>query len=171
MPDPYLGEIKMFAGNFAPVGFALCDGQLLAISQYSALFSLLGTYYGGDGITTFGLPDLRGRTPIHWGTGPGLSPISQGQTGGSETRTLTTNNLPSHSHTMYADDNTATAFDLAGNALAKAGFPQTSTASPTDAMASATIGNTGGAQSFNIRSPYQSVGYIIALQGIYPSRS
>ncbi len=96
MSDPFVGEIRMFAGNFAPRNFAFCDGQLVAISQNNALFSLFGTIYGGDGRTTFGLPDLRGRVPLHMGTGPGLSPRPIGQKGGSETVALSAANLPAH---------------------------------------------------------------------------
>ncbi len=98
--DPFLAEIYMFAGNFAPRGYAMCDGQLLAISSYSAVFSLLGTTFGGNGISTFALPDLRGRTAIHPGTGPGLSTRSLGQSGGTETNTMTIGQMPAHSHTI-----------------------------------------------------------------------
>ncbi|MDF1702801.1 MAG: tail fiber protein, partial [Planctomycetota bacterium] len=98
MSDPFLGQIVMFGGNFAPRGWALCDGQLLAISQYQALFSILGTTYGGDGRTTFGLPRMRGRSPVHAGTGAGLSPISLGELGGATSVTLSTAQLPAHTH-------------------------------------------------------------------------
>src|SRR5215213_5859350 len=98
MADPYIGEIRMFAGNFAPRGWALCNGQLLSISQNTALFSLLGTMYGGNGQTTFALPDLRGRVPLHFGQGPGLSNYVEGEVGGTETVTLTTGEMPSHNH-------------------------------------------------------------------------
>ena len=103
MSEPYVGEIRMFAGNFAPRGWAFCDGQLLAVSQNDALFSLLGTIYGGDGRTTFGLPDVRGRVPVHQGTGPGLSQRRLGSKGGSEDVTLTSNQLASHSHDFNAN--------------------------------------------------------------------
>lgn len=102
MSEPYVGEIRMFAGTFAPRGWAYCDGQLLAVSQNDVLFSLLGTIYGGDGRTTFGLPDLRSRIPLHQGIGPGLSPRRLGSRGGSESETLTANQLPSHSHDFHA---------------------------------------------------------------------
>src|SRR5262245_26202423 len=98
MSDPFIAEIKMFGGNFAPLGWATCDGQLLPISQYTALFSLLGTTYGGDGVTNFALPDLRGRVPMHPGQGPGLSPRTLGEKAGTETVTLTTAQLPAHNH-------------------------------------------------------------------------
>ena len=102
MADPFVGEIRMFAGNFAPRGWAFCDGQLLAVSQNDALFSLFGTIYGGDRRTTFGLPDLRGRVPVHEGNGPGLSDVRLGAKGGAETVTLTTQEIPPHSHTVKA---------------------------------------------------------------------
>ncbi len=108
MSEPFVGEIRMFAGNFAPRGWAFCDGQLLAVSQNDALFSLLATVYGGDGRTTFGLPDLRGRIPIHAGTGPGLSPRRLGAKFGTEEETLTVNQLPSHSHTLQVSTAAAT---------------------------------------------------------------
>ena len=107
MSEPFIGEIRMFAGSFAPRGWALCDGQLLAVSQNDALFSLLGTIYGGDGRTTFGLPDMRGRIPIHFGSGPGLTPRTLGNKFGSEHETLITNQLPSHSHTLQANSQQA----------------------------------------------------------------
>src|SRR6185437_13404806 len=102
MSSPYVGEIRMFAGNFAPVGWALCAGQLIAISQNETLFQLIGTTYGGDGESTFALPNLQSRVPIHMGTGPGLSPYVIGQSGGNESVTLTTQQIPSHTHTMLA---------------------------------------------------------------------
>jgi microcystin-dependent protein len=103
MAEPYLAEIKMFGGNFAPIGYAMCDGQLLAIAQNDALFTLIGTTYGGDGQTTFALPDMRGRLPLHWGQGPGLSFRNLGEAAGSENVTLTTNQIPNHSHPLTAN--------------------------------------------------------------------
>ena len=114
MSEPFVGEIRMFAGNFAPRGWAYCDGQLLAVSQNDALFSLFGTIYGGDGRTTFGLPDLRGRFPIHAGQGPGLSNRRLGSKGGAETVTVTANQLPSHTHPIKGTNDNATASDPAG---------------------------------------------------------
>lgn len=178
--QPMIGEIRMFGGNFAPRSWALCDGQLLPISQNSALFSILGTTYGGDGRTTFALPDLRGRTPIHAGTGPGLSPRRLGQRSGSETNILNTTQLPSHNHTgvMVAaagngDQNTAD-----GNALAHAARGNTvpniyNSNTPSISMHSSSIaiGNTGNNQPINNMMPYNTVNYIIALQGVFPSRN
>ena len=121
MSEPFVGKIRMFAGNFAPRGWAFCDGQLLAVSQNDALFSLLGTIYGGDGRTTFGLPDLRGRIPIHAGTGPGLSPRSLGNKAGTEIETLTVNQIPSHTHSWQATSDDAQDRSPIGNAPAKSG--------------------------------------------------
>ena len=118
MSEPFLGEIKMFAGNFAPQGYAKCDGQLLAVAQNDALFSLLGTVYGGDGRTTFGLPGLRGRTPIHYGHGPGLTDRRIGARGGQERVTLVENDLPAHSHALRAENDAANSFAPANNVLA-----------------------------------------------------
>ena len=170
MSEPFVGEIRMFAGNFAPRGWAFCDGQLLAVSQNDALFSLFGTIYGGDGRTTFGLPDLRGRIPLHQGQGPGLSERRLGSKGGAENVTLTTNQPASHTHDWNA--NTAAATDAApqGKVLA-AGTPRLF--NPVDQntdLASTTIASTGGSRSHTNLMPTLCVHFIIALVGIYPSR-
>ncbi|MFK5948586.1 MAG: tail fiber protein [Methylococcales bacterium] len=171
MSEPFVGEIRMFAGNFAPRSWAFCEGQLLAVSQNDALFSLLGTIYGGDGRTTFGLPDLRGRIPLHQGTGPGLSQRRLGSKGGGEKVTLTTNQLASHSHDYTA--NTAAAIDSAPHEKVVAKSDTTlylkSVAQDTS-LASSSIANTGGSQSHSNLMPTLCVSYIIALVGIYPSR-
>jgi microcystin-dependent protein len=172
MSEPFVGEIRMFAGNFAPRGWALCDGQLLDISQNDALFSLLGTTYGGDGRTTFGLPDMRGRIPIHAGTGPGLSPRAWGAKAGQERVTLTTNQLPSHSHPLQVSDDLATTSSPQGTTFHRAsgdnyiGEP----GSPANLNAGA-IGTTGGGQDHNNVQPFLCLNFIIALFGIYPSRN
>ena len=178
--DPFIAQIVMFGGNFAPRGWAFCDGQLLAISSYTALFSLVGTTYGGDGRTTFGLPDLRGRTAVHPGNGPGLSSIRWGQKGGAETHTLTVAQMPSHTHTATA---TLRGIDRRGNKALPGGHTLASksrtniyqTAAPDVDMqagsVTVSIANTGGGQPFNIRDPYLGIYHIIALQGIFPSRS
>lgn len=175
MADPFLAEIVMFGGNFAPRGWALCDGQLLAISSNSALFSLLGTIYGGDGRTTFGLPDLRGRSPMHAGTGPGLSGRQLGQKAGAETHTLNNTQMPSHNHTYAIDCNNAD-----GNQDGPVGhYPAANedaavynnAAGANQKMAQMTTNNNGGNQSFNIMQPFLVVNFIIALQGVYPSRN
>ena len=171
MSEPFVGEIRMFAGNFAPRGWAFCDGQLLAVSQNDALFSLLGTIYGGDGRTTFGLPDLRGRIPLHAGTGPGLSARRLGSKSGSEKETLTTNQLASHTHDWNANKADATGAAPQGKVLAKAvGFRVWETADPNVSLSSRTIANTGGSQPHNNLMPTLCIHFIIALVGIYPSR-
>jgi len=167
--DPTLAEITMFAGNFNPRFWANCDGQLIAISTNAALFSLVGTIYGGDGRTTFALPDLRGRFPMHTGTGPGLSPRPQGQRAGTETTTLNITNLPSHGHALSAkaEGNTD---DPTGAFVAGDGTNSFGTTSDLSMNASA-VSATGGNQPFDNMPPYLVVRFIIALQGIFPSRS
>ena len=122
MPEPFVGEVRVFAGNFAPAGWAFCNGQLLQISTNTALFSLLGTNYGGNGLSSFALPDLRGRLPIHPGQGPGLSLRTLGELGGSETQTLTTSQIPSHAHTMGASTANGVSDSPAGNVPASREF-------------------------------------------------
>ncbi len=174
--DPFIGEIRMFGGTFAPRNWAFCEGQLLPISQNTALFSLLGTTYGGDGRTTFALPDLRGRAPIHHGQGAGLSNYTLGQRSGQETVTLTTNQLPSHNHSITASlDATISAGNVAdadGNIMAPNGTTRFSDGT-TDASMPITASSalTGGGQPVSVRGPYLAVSYIIALQGTYPSRN
>ncbi len=171
MSEPFVGEIRMFAGNFAPRGWAFCDGQLLAVSQNDALFSLLGTIYGGDGRTTFGLPDLRGRIPLHQGTGPGLSPRRLGSKGGSENVTLTTNQLASHSHDWNANTAPATGDAPQGKVVAEAAGPSFYKATgQTIDFASDMIANTGGSGPHTNLMPTLCINFIIALFGIYPSR-
>ena len=159
--DPLLGMIVLFAGNFAPRGWAFCNGQLLSIAQNTALFSILGTTYGGDGRTTFALPDLRGRVPLHAGasTGPGLSHRELGERGGSESVALTGAQLPPHQHTLQAAPEANG--DPAGGILAAA----------TDEKRGQTVtGVAGGGQPHDNMQPYLGLNYIIALQGIFPSR-
>lgn len=171
MSEPFLGEIKMFAGNFAPRGYAFCNGQLLAVSQFDALFSLLGTIYGGDGRTTFALPDLRGRTPIHVGSGPGLTLRNIGTRGGQERVTLATNNLPAHNHgSITAVNDAANSTSPAGNTLANSTTPVYVPGSP-QAMDPAAVTTTGSGQSHPNMMPFHAIHYIIALQGVFPSRS
>lgn len=172
MSDPFVGEIRMFAGNFAPRSWALCDGQLLAVNQNDALFSLFGTIYGGDGRTTFALPDLRGRIPIHMGSGPGLTPRQIGSKSGSETVTVTVNQLPSHSHPMQATEEPADSPNPGGK------IPGRSTAldlyinqSPSTVLNPASVTSVGGSQSHTNLMPTQCVHFIVALFGVYPSRN
>jgi len=172
--DPFIAQIVLFGGNFAPRGWAFCDGQLLPISSNTALFSILGTTYGGDGRTTFGLPDLRGRSAIHAGNGPGLTPISLGQKSGTESNTLTIQQLPSHTHTAQINASSDAGEDssAAGNFLGESNDDlYTSTSGTAMGVGSVTVGNTGNNSPINNRPPYQALNYIIALQGTFPSRS
>ena len=173
--DPFIGEIIMFGGNFAPRGWALCDGQLLDIASHSALFSILGTTYGGDGRTTFGLPDLRGRVPMHAGNGPGLTPRNLGQKFGAENVQLSTQEMPSHNHvaSMHAESTAAGTANPQGNMLAGGVFYAAPVAADNRTMAaeSIVVNNTGGSQPHNNIQPVQVVNYIIALVGTFPSRS
>jgi microcystin-dependent protein len=165
MAQPYVGEIRMFAGNFAPAGWMFCEGQLLPISEYETLFNLIGTTYGGDGQSTFGLPDLRGRIPVHQGNNFTLAEM-----GGAEEITLTVNQIPAHSHPLLAANATGNDPNSNNNVLAE------STAvslyvlgSPTAAMAPQSISSTGGSQPHTDFQPYLCVDFIISLFGIFPS--
>ncbi|MEO0874718.1 MAG: tail fiber protein, partial [Bacteroidota bacterium] len=166
----FLGEVRIFAGNFAPRGWALCEGQLLAISQNTALFSILGTIYGGDGRTTFALPDLRGRAPVSHGTGPGLPTYPLGGRGGNATTTLSTANLPAHNHAMQVQVNTE-----AGEETDPTTFLASSTTFAEEATANqflggVSVGNTGSNTAFSNEPPFLSINYIIATEGTFPSR-
>jgi microcystin-dependent protein len=169
MSEPFVGEIRMFAGNFAPRGWAFCDGQLLPVEQYDALFSLLGTIYGGDGRTTFALPDLRCRVPIHSGGGPGLTQRNLGDKSGAEAVAITANQLPSHSHTLEASSDAADVNAPQGKVLSKP-TGNFYVENPSVNMHPSTIGNVGASQGHNNTMPSLCVHFIIALFGIYPSR-
>lgn len=169
MADPYLGQITMFAGGFAPRGWAFCNGQLLQISQHTALFSILGTIYGGDGRVTFGLPNLQGRLPMHWGHGPGLSTRQIGEWGGSETVTLTSSQLPSHTHTVSAGESTSHSTPDGSVFPGEAVIWTAGTGSPV-AMDAAAIGDSGGGQAHTNLQPYTTMQFIIATLGVYPPR-
>jgi microcystin-dependent protein len=165
MAQPYVGEIRIFAGNFAPAGWALCEGQLLPISENETLFQLIGTTYGGDGESTFALPDLRGRFPIHQGNSYILA-----ETGGLESVTLTTQQIPSHTHPMFASTLTGTQNGATGNVLASgSSISLYRNGAPTAALAPQTIGPVGGSQPHENMQPYVCVNYIISLFGIFPS--
>jgi microcystin-dependent protein len=168
MSQPYVGEIRMFAGNFAPAGWMFCEGQLLPISEYETLFNLIGTTYGGDGQSTFALPDLRGRLPIHQGNGFTLA-----ETGGVETVTLTVSQIPVHSHPYLATVNAGGAnVGPAGNVLAAisvAGSELYAPAPGTIPMAANAIGSTGGSQPHDNFQPYLCIDFIISLFGVFPS--
>jgi microcystin-dependent protein len=167
---PFIGEVKLFGGNFAPRGWALCDGQLLPISQYSALFSILGTIYGGDGRTTFALPDLRGRVPLHPGNGIGLTPRDIGDKFGEEHVTLTEQQLPPHNHSNPSIYKAEEAVDASFQVASSDSFVSGKTPSGQE-LALDSSSNSGGGQSINNMQPSLGVNYIICLEGIYPSRS
>lgn len=172
MSDPFLAEIRTFGFTFAPSGWALCNGQLLPIQQNTALFSLLGTTYGGNGTTTFALPDLRGRAPMQPGTGPGLSNHVLGESGGSETVTLLEAEMPAHTHALRANvtdpGDTSTPGPAASFAASSGGaLYQASADTELDPSA---LGGVGGSQPHNNLQPYLVVNYCIALQGEFPSR-
>lgn len=194
--QPYLAMIILFGGNFAIRGWALCWGQLMSIAQNSALFSLLGTVYGGDGVSTFGLPDLRGRAPIGWGQGPGLSSYEIGQASGSENTTILLPNMPAHNHTAtFSLTATPSASTVAGSSttpgatLVPAMLPtigsgpsgnpikgyaaqdNTTTLAPGAVGGTISIGMNGGTQPISIMNPYLAMTYQIALEGIFPSRN
>jgi microcystin-dependent protein len=174
MADPFLGEIRMFAGNFAPKGWALCDGQLLPIKENDALFSLLGTTYGGDGRVTFGLPDLRGRLTNHVGRGPGLTNRDMGQRTGSERVTLTANQVPTHDHPFMASSQEATDTGLNGKVLAKTPSSDlfyTPTETKAISLMPDSVQSVGDNQPHNNIMPYLCINFIIALVGTYPSRT
>jgi microcystin-dependent protein len=177
MSDPFIGEIRIFAGNFAPRGWAFCSGQLLPIAQNTALFSLLGTTYGGDGRTTMGLPNLQGRVPLHPGSGPGLTPRRLGERGGVQTATLTQAQMPSHTHAvtaavLRATGNTANTGDPRAHSLAAAdtyNYEIPDVDMNADSL-SDNISAVGGGQGHENMPPYLVMKFIIALVGLYPSR-
>jgi microcystin-dependent protein len=171
MSNPYVGEIRMFGGNFAPAGWMFCQGQLLPISEYETLFNLIGTTYGGDGQSTFALPDLQSRIPLHVGSG-----FVQGQTGGAESVTLTTPQIPSHPHVVQANSNPGTSNNPSGNVLANEGGTgntqvslYNNAATTFQAISPSTIGNTGGSQPHDNMVPFLCVNFILSLFGIFPS--
>lgn len=193
--DPFVGEIQMVAFPFAPKGFALCDGSLLQVAQYPALYSLIGVAYGGDGVRTFGVPDLRGRSPIGAGAGPGLWPMQLGDAGGVEAVSLTTNQLPSHTHTAtvqpgaHAQQN---CFAGVGSLTSPVGAIPSDVTEPLSGATSQAfaiptaanqtmaplpltlqigVGATGGGAAVGIRNPFVGVNFVIALEGIFPARS
>jgi microcystin-dependent protein len=178
MSEPFVGEIKLVGFNFNPRGFANCDGQLLQVSSHSALFSLLGTMYGGDGRITFGLPDLRGRVPIHTGTGAGLTARTQGSRAGQETVTLNANQIPAHSHargTLSIPSTTAVGNQTPPDghipATANDGESNYSDAKPTGSIeVTGATSTAGGGQGHDNMPPFLTIRFVIALQGVYPSR-
>jgi microcystin-dependent protein len=170
MADPFVAEIRIFPFNFAPRGWAWCNGQLLPLSQNTALFSLLGTTYGGDGKSNFALPDLQGRTPMHPGQGPGLSLHDLGEAGGSETVTLLESEIPSHTHTLRALNDDGLSETPIGNVPAKNKFYNTDLAQPLTSMSPSALMPSGGDQPHNNMQPYLTFYFNIALQGVFPPR-
>lgn len=172
--DPFVAEIRIFPFNFAPKGWAFCDGQILPLSQNTALFSLLGTTYGGDGKSNFALPNMQGNAPMHPGQGPGLSLHDLGETGGSETVTLLESEIPSHSHALMGNPTTATKSLATGNSFAR-GSAMTPYLAPAGAplvsMSDSAIAPTGGDQPHNNMQPYLTLNFCIALQGVFPPRT
>lgn len=168
MAQPYVGEIRMFAGNFNPGGWMFCEGQLLPISDYETLFQLIGTTYGGDGVSTFGLPDLRGRLPIHQGNSFILA-----QRGGAESVTLTVEQMPGHSHALLASSGNALLASASGNLLAQTPThtPYISGASANASLAANSVSSAGGNQPHDNFQPYLCVDFIISLYGIFPSQT
>lgn len=180
MSDPFVAEIRIVGFNFAPSGWAYCNGQLLPISQNTALFSLLGTTYGGDGKSTFALPDMQGNGAIQPGQGAGLSQYFLGQTGGSETVTLLESEIPAHSHTLNASTVAGTTDQIGGAVLARGQFNNQGTTgsvamyftgAPDTQMAPTALGVTGGSLPHNNMQPYLTLNFVIALQGVFPPRS
>lgn len=176
MSEPFIAEIRIFAGNFAPRNWAFCDGQLLPIAQNTALFSLIGTTYGGDGRTTTALPNLKGRAPMHPGRGPGLTPRRLGERGGGETVTLTEAQMPSHTHALNASSDATDEEGTTSPANAATGESEAANTlygAPTNlgAMAGGILASAGGSQAHNNMQPFLTINFIIALVGLYPSRS
>jgi microcystin-dependent protein len=174
MSEPFVAEIRIFAGNFAPRGWAFCNGQLLPISQNTALFSLIGTTYGGDGRTTTALPNLQGRAPMQPRRGPGLTDRRLGERGGVEQVSLTQEQMPNHGHTLRASDLRAGSGAAVGNVIAEprdGQLYQTDTSSALAEMNAQALPNSGGSQPHNNMQPYLVMTFIIALVGLYPSRN
>jgi microcystin-dependent protein len=166
MSSPFIGEIRMFAGNFAPVGWAFCNGAIIPIDQNDALFNLIGTTYGGDGQTTFALPNLQSRVPVHVGPGFAL-----GQSGGAETVTLTTSQIPAHSHVPLANDGLGNAATPANNVWAQNTLTQYSPSAPDASLDPAALASSGGSQPHDNMVPFLVINFILSLFGIFPSQT
>jgi len=171
MSSPFIGEIRMFGGNFAPAGWAFCNGQLMAISENDALFTLIGTTYGGDGQSTFGLPDLQGRLPMHMGTGPGLTTRTIGEMGGVESVTLTTNQIPVHTHVPLAVSTNGNQSTPQNGVWAGAPDSRYSSGAPNLAMNPSLVGAAGGSQPHDNLMPFLAISFIISLFGVFPTQN
>ncbi|MEM7049394.1 MAG: tail fiber protein [Acidobacteriota bacterium] len=172
MSEPFLAEVRMVGFNFAPRGWAFCDGQILPINQNQSLYSLLGTTYGGDGRTSFGLPDMRGRVPMHVGRSNGGGDHREGQKSGEETHTLSGAEMPQHDHVLQVTNNNGTTDQPNGRVLARAvGATIYGEFGSQVAMATGTVANVGGGQAHDNMQPYLAVNFVIALQGLFPSRN
>ena len=174
MADPFLAEIRIFGGNFAPLGWALCNGQIFSISQNTALFSLLGTTYGGNGTSTFALPNLQGMVPMGMGNGTGLSQRALGEQGGEPAVTLLTGQMPAHNHAAQCDNQgggVASPINATWGGTGRGGKPAYTTNTPSSPMSGQSLAVAGGNQAHNNMSPYLALSFIIALQGIYPQRN
>jgi microcystin-dependent protein len=172
MANPFLAEIRVFPFNFPPKGWAFCDGQLMPISQNTALFSLLGTTYGGDGKSNFALPNMQGNIPLHPGQGPGLSLYDLGQTGGSDTVTLLDSEMPSHNHGLISDgSDTADSLSPANAALVELVTIYSTATTPIVQLSPSALAPAGGSQPHNNLMPYLTLNFCIALQGVFPPRS
>jgi microcystin-dependent protein len=170
MAQPYVGEIRMFAGNFAPAGWAFCNGQLMAIAENDTLFNLIGTTYGGDGQETFALPDLQGRVPLHWGTGSGLSTYVIGESLGVEQVTLTINQIPAHNHLVNATSSAGTQSSPADNLLAAStAVALYNSNAPNQSLYPGSLQTAGGSQPHDNMQPFLCLSFIISLFGIYPT--
>lgn len=175
MSEPFLAEIHIMGFNFAPRGYAMCDGQILPINQNQALYSLLGTTYGGDGRTSFGLPDLRGRVPVHVGLPPGGGEtVSHGEKSGAESHVLDVNQMPQHTHAVSASGDQASASSIAGNALssqARRGVAMYNNTGERTQLHGSTVTQAGSGQAHNNMQPYLALNFVIAIQGLFPSRN
>lgn len=171
MSDPFIGEIRMFAGSFAPAGWAFCDGQLIPISENDALFVLIGTTYGGDGQETFALPNLQSRSPMHAGTGPGLSNRQLGEAAGVESVTLSTQQIPIHSHQMLGSTDPASAKGAAGNVLSRGPSEVYASEFTPEALNAASVQPQGGSQPHDNMQPFLVISFIISLFGIFPTQN
>lgn len=171
MAEPFVAEIRIFAGNFAPTGWAACDGQLMPISQNTALFSLLGTTYGGDGRSTFALPDLQGRAPMQPGQGPGRPDRQLGESGGADSVTLGDVAMPAHTHAFFASSAVAATKDPQGNLFARSNEDAYAQSGTLFTMSTQVLSESGGGQPHNNLQPYLVLNFIIALQGVFPPRS